>query len=115
MLPSGRSLRYPNVNLNAEGQVVYNDDKKLWGGKIAENVVQAVARDFICDVMLRAEEAGYPVLLHIHDEIVVQVPKVQMTEAEQFLLESLRIPPGWLPDLPLDAESWNAKRYGRGE
>lgn len=80
---------------------------------MTENVVSALARDYICEVMLKAEEVGYEVLLQIHDEVILHVPEEKSEEALQFLLDMLRTAPSWLPGLPLEAEGWIAKCLGR--
>jgi len=111
-LPSGRTLRYPEATIGGDDELLYRGSKKLWGGKLAENIVQALARDFICEVMLKAEEAGYEVLLQVHDEVVLQVPEEKAEEARGFLLRSLRTAPEWMPALPLNAETWARPHYG---
>ena len=112
-LPSGRCLRYRDAHSTVEGDITYDGgSKKIYGGKLAENVVQALARDFICESMLRAEEEGYNVLLQIHDEIVLDVPERDAEEAHRFLMEVLCTPPQWMSGLPVDAEAWVGGRYG---
>ena len=79
-----------------------------YGGRLTENVVQAIARDLLVDAMLRIEAAGHSVVLHVHDEIVVEVdPTVETTTIEQIILDA----PAWSRGLPLAVESWAGKRY----
>lgn len=109
-LPSGRRLHYPGATISRERELVYAGHVKLWGGKIAENITQAIARDYVCEAMLQAEEKGYPVLLNVHDEIVLHVECAKVEEAKAFLLSALRTPPSWMDKLPCDAECWDRKR-----
>lgn len=116
-LPSGRRLYYPKpeITQNRFGRpsISYmgqNQTTKKWerietyGGKLAENVVQAVARDCLSEAITRLEAAGYPVVFHIHDEIVVDAPpERQDLEAMEGLMAEV---PEWATGLPLNADGW---------
>lgn len=103
-LPNGLTLKYPNLRVNDEGEWIYGDNRKIYAGAMAENIVQALARIVIGEQALRAHREVAPVVLLVHDEIVCVAPKQSAkTELEQ-LLEIMRTPPTWAPDLPLDAE-----------
>ena len=116
-LPSGREIAYPFpcLRINDRGQwvVVFMDNfKGQWvecrhgqggyGGTWIENAVQAVARDLFAAAMLRLEAAGYPIVLHVHDEICAEVPK-GFGSAEEFL-QILTTPPSWADGLPIAAK-----------
>jgi DNA polymerase len=119
ILPSGLWLRYPKLEFRpyAEGEKpswCYEDGKKtkrLYGGKLVENIVQAVARCVMTDGMLRIQKR-YPCVLTVHDEVVVLVPDAEVEEAEKWVYEQMIMNPSYLDGIPLDAEASNAKRYG---
>jgi DNA polymerase len=81
-----------------------------WGGSLTENVVQAVARDVLVEGMLRAEEAGLPIMLHCHDEIGAEVDEKRKGCVET-LEACMTAPIPWAEGLPLAAEGWEGKRY----
>jgi DNA polymerase len=116
ILPSGLALRYPSLKGIADDkgrmQWFYGpDEKKLYGGKLVENIVQAVARCVMTDGMLRIQER-YPCVLTVHDEVVVLVPEEEAKEAENWVLAQMVMEPKYMKGIPLDAESSHAKRYG---
>ena len=117
-LPSGRQLCYPNAAIE-EGRLVYdgtNQYTRKWerletyGGKICENIVQAVARDVLASGLLRAEEAGYSVCLHVHDEIIAEVPDSDEHNVDG-LSAIMATNPGWALGLPLAAAGFETLRY----
>ena len=115
-LPNGLHLRYPDLqgNPDEKGRVqwVYGENKKkLYGGKITENVVQAVARCVMTDGMLRIQKR-YPCVLTVHDEVVVLVPEDEAESAEKWVLDQMIAEPAYMPGIPLAAETGVAQRYG---
>lgn len=122
-LPSGLSIRYPNLEGHADnkGRVQWqyggddkNKPKKLYGGKIVENIVQAVARCVMTDGMLRIQRR-YPCVLTVHDEVVVLVPESEAKEAETWVYAQMVTEPKYMSGIPLDAETGCAKRYGEAK
>lgn len=84
-------------------------DMKAYGGLLAENITQAVARDLLVEAMFRLERAGYPVVFHVHDEICVETQKNfgSLQEVERIA----EIVPEWAKDLPIEAEGDEGDRY----
>jgi len=119
VLPSGRELCYPNIDVNADGRITYtgqNQYSKKWerivtyGGKIFENCVQAVANDqFLCGVE-SAEKDGYLPVLLVHDEDVAEVPDRPEFTSER-LAEHLCVRTTWNEGLPLAAAGEDMDRY----
>lgn len=118
-LPSGRYLCYRNMHINEDGQLVYegiNQYTRKWElletyyGKLVENIVQAVARDVFMTGMRKAEEAGYSVVLRVHDELVCEVPD-DAAFTHEALADMMGTNPGWSAGLPLSAAGFEAYRY----
>lgn len=131
-LPSGRKICYPFAVINeiippweedeenpqkkpAMRYKGVNSVTRVWeketayGGLLAENITQAVARDFLVHGIHQAENNGYPVTFHVHDELVTEVPIEfgSVKELEQLITE----PPEWGVDCPIAAEGWRGRRY----
>jgi DNA polymerase len=128
LLPSGRYLTYVKPEVH-EGEYTYKDKKtgrsvtktkdvlsymgldqttRQWvrmptrGGHLTENFCQAVARDILLHGLTLADETGFEIVAHVHDEIVAQVSK-DGTLGVQDLIDCMKAPPTWAKDLPLDA------------
>lgn len=125
-LPSNRALRYGKIKRMKEagsvnrfryiGKIVRNGqprDFQLWGGILTENLSQGLARDIFSDMMLRVDAAGFPVILHVHDEMVCEVPEAQAEEALAKILEIMHTPPSWIPDIPVAAEGHICDLYSK--
>ena len=122
-LPSGRKLSYPQPRIigdEHEQSVVFADNGAgqfkdcrhghgAYGGLWTENVVSGIARDLLAEAMLRIEAAGYPIVLHVHDEIVAEVPE-GFGSTEEFTQLMTR-KPSWALELPIAASAWSGPRY----
>lgn len=121
LLPSGRGLHYiqPKIEkteMNGrmkDGITCMGKDTKTkqwvriktYGGKLTENIVQAIARDVLFDAMLRTDALGLPIVLHIHDEIVAELSQTSPLGLSE-LRQAMMTPPAWAPDLLLGAEGY---------
>ena len=85
------------------------EPQETYGGKLTENITQAVARDCLAEALERLEAAGFPVVFHVHDEVVIDAaPEQASLEA---VVEIMKQPPAWAPDLPLNADGWIGGYY----
>lgn len=123
-LPSGRNLYYFDpifVEDDLGGQLYYKDGGKTgypefggrittYGGKLTENIVQAIARDLLCYSMLLIDRAGLDLIFHVHDEAVVET-KEDDTEAFGIVHSAMETVPPWAEGLPLEAETYESRRY----
>ena len=77
---------------------------ETYGGKLVENVVQAIARDCLALAIEHLEDAGFHVVFHIHDEVVIDCPadKADLDKVVEIMTQ--QVP--WAPDLPLNADGW---------
>jgi DNA polymerase len=125
-LPSGRVLCYPFARFDEEGNIAYAkaswkpaaDAKewpraRLWRGLACENITQAVANDLLRHALRRLDEEGLDVVLHVHDEVVLEVPEADAEAAAARLVEIMCAPPAWAAGLPLNAEVVTMKQYGK--
>lgn len=137
-LPSGRYIAYPRPEIREfdvpwggtkagltyfstidpakKGKIIDDDANsttwariKTYGGMLAENATQAVARDVLADAMPRLEAAGYPIILTVHDEVVCEVPTGHgsVDEMEDIMCDL----PAWAAGLPVAAEGFEGERY----
>lgn len=132
-LPSGRVMSYPGVGLSVSKEtdedgkvstnvrIKYQGENQLtrqWGfqytysGKLVENCTQALCRDLLANALLNVEANGYPVVLHVHDEIICEtpdLPEYNVAELERLMCEL----PEWAEGFPLVAEGAEMKRYAK--
>ncbi|MBR0411107.1 MAG: DNA polymerase [Eubacterium sp.] len=120
LLPSGRKLYYvrPKIGTNRFGgkSITYmgiDQTTKKWkenetyGGKLTENVVQAIARDCLAEAIERLEAAGFPIVFHVHDEVVIDIkPYADNDTMLNQVCDIMRQPPAWAKDMPLNAAGW---------
>lgn len=128
-LPSGRKLFYygpkfkdkkighstmPTRVLCYQGVV---QETKQWGeidtygGKLTENIVQAIARDLLGDAMLRMQDEGYEIVASVHDEVIVEVPEENAQAYYEEMASIMGTPPEWASDLPLRADGYTTPFY----
>jgi DNA polymerase len=124
MLPSGRRLAYvkpeltPHPKFEGRDQITYmgvNQVTRKWsrlttyGGKLVENVVQAIARDCLAESLVRLERAGYRTVMHVHDEVVLEVERGvgSVEEVGQIMGEGIE----WASGLPLTADAFETDYY----
>ncbi len=123
-LPSRRQLFYirPQLEINQYGKesLVYmgqNQTTKKWekiptyGGKLTENIVQAIARDCLAEGLRNLVNAGYRPLFHIHDEIISEVPKDNSSFSLEKAISLMCKAPGWAEGLPLNADGFMSDYY----
>jgi DNA polymerase len=121
MLPSGRVLCYPFAKLADEGLTYAKASWKpkadatewprarLWSGLACENVVQATAHDLLREALRVLEH----VVLHVHDEIVLEVPEYAAEAAARRLESVMQTAPDWAAGLPLVAKAKTLLRFGK--
>lgn len=121
-LPSGRALCYPYPSLE-EYESQWGPKKEIrykstglnyqwgrvstYGGSLAENITQAVARDVLAEAMTRLDEAGWPIVLHVHDEIVAETAPGGLPG----YLDLMKQAPAWAAGLPIAVEGWQGVHY----
>jgi DNA polymerase len=117
VLPNGLSILYEDLYAEQAEKGLEHSYKtrrgrtRIYGGKVIENVCQAIARCIIGEQMLRISKK-YKVVLTVHDSIVCNVPDAQVAEAQAYVESCMRETPDWATGLPVDCESGTAKSYG---
>jgi len=115
-------LSYPSPRVSDAGEISYkglNQYSRKWerlttySGKLLENATQAVARDVLAANMQRIEDAGYEIVLTVHDEIIAEAPDTEEFNAEH-LSSLMATVPSWAKGLPLAAAGFETYRYRKG-
>ncbi|MFI3175659.1 MAG: DNA polymerase [Bacillota bacterium] len=123
-LPSGRALAYqkPHIKENQFGSKALfyggmNQTSKKWetvstfGGKLTENIVQAIARDCLAESLFAVDKNGYDIIFHVHDEIIVECKKAEATAVLNGLEKRMGAEIPWAKGLPLKAEGYITAYY----
>lgn len=120
ILPNGLALHYPELRAvwtdDGPKNFTYRSSKRghrttIYGGKFAENLVQALARNIVAEQGIQIAER-YRVVLLVHDEVVLCVPTAEAKRAEEFAIEQMTTAPAWCADIPLAAEGGVGRNYG---
>lgn len=114
LLPSGITMRYNNLRQDEDGfqyDAKKNETVRIYGGKVVENIVQALARIVIGQQMLKIAER-YRVVLTVHDAVACIAPETEVLEAKRYVEECMRLAPEWATGLPLNCESGYGRSYG---
>jgi DNA polymerase len=113
-LPSGRYLCYCLPVIHADNKISYMAWRNrnwrrttTYGGKFDENIVQAISRDVLADALVRLHDAGYRVVLHVHDEVVAEVEDSPLERFVEIMTEV----PEWAAGFPIAAEGFELERY----
>ena len=124
ILPNKLKIHYPMLRSAANGFEYINDARqyrknpadavwtRIYGGKVTENLVQALAALVIREQMVTAAYQKCKVVLQVHDEIVITAPEAEAISAQQHLEQIMSTPPKWAPTLPVACESGYAINYG---
>lgn len=122
-LPSGRQLFYlhPGILPNRWGDDAISYEgrgvSKKWvtletyGGKLTENIVQAIASDCLAEAMYKLHCAGYKICFHVHDEVILEIPEDDSVYNLDNAIKIMCEPPAWAPDLPLNADGFTSDYY----
>lgn len=120
-LPSGRRLvyirprlepnRFGHMSITYEGIGIGNKWERLetYGAKLVENITQGMCRDILVEAMRRVEQAGFDIVAHVHDEMIVEIPNGVSSVEE--ICGIMSVPPEWCADLPLRADGYECRFY----
>jgi DNA polymerase bacteriophage-type len=125
-LPSGRVIYYRRPSIREAGRfdsptihywgvngtTKQWQEETTWGGKLLENCIQGMCRDFLATALLRLEDAGYTPVLSVHDEVISETPE-DFGSVEDFL-GLMTVVPAWSGGFPLKAEGGSGRRYAKG-
>lgn len=131
-LPSGRKLFYPSARLSSRtisgnnGEFDVQDISYMgqeqttgkwaklhtYGGKLTENIVQAISRDLLANAIFKVFDMGYNIVLHVHDEIAAEIPKDGNEELTlNAMIDAMCDAPGWAANIPLRAAGYITEYY----
>ena len=115
-LDSGRIVKYFNPHVTSKGELkastkINGPIYYWWGGDLFQNSVQGIARDLLGQAVLNLEEAGLPVILHVHDEVILEVDEATANESFAKAVEIMSTAPSWAPGIPLAVEGHILDRY----
>lgn len=125
-LPSGNCIVYPFARISMR-KTPWGQDKKTltyrtiheknfqyvrthtYGGKLVENITQSIARDLLAEAMVRLDDAGFNIVIHVHDEIVADEPldRAEFEKFKRLMAEA----PDWAKGLPIGVDGWRGMRY----
>jgi len=118
LMPNGLYQRYPNLrkvrDKDGKDQYIYDSRKgavKLYGGKLAENICQGLARCIIGEQLIKISRK-YRVVLTVHDAVACVAPKEEAEEAMAYVMECMRFVPSWAQGIPLNCEAGIGESYG---
>ncbi len=106
MAQKKKAKTLPDPNSKGKWQRV-----STYGGSLAENMTQAIARDLLADAMRAIEAEGFEIIFHVHDEVVAEVKQFRAAYALERMEALMSVTPPWAKGLPLAAEAWSGKRY----
>lgn len=117
-LPSQRKLFYRNARIE-NNTIIYEgiQDSRQWGkietygGKLTENIVSGIARDVFAETMINLEKNNFPIVCHIHDEFISEIPDTNAKELNAKMIQIMQTPPKWASNLPLNAEGYITSFY----
>ena len=115
-LPSGRILNYFRCRHEPDGVTCATQKgsirrTKMYGANLFQNSVQALARDCFGFIMNRITDAGFKIVLHVHDEVIVEVGEAGAEHAKKAIQEIMSTPPMWMKDVPISSEAIITKQY----
>lgn len=128
-LPSGRKLFYANpmfkdkkigrsttpTRVLCYGGIIQETNQwgeiDTYGGKLTENIVQAIARDLLGNSMLNMQEEGFAITMHVHDEAIAEIPLENAEEHYNNMVKAMEQVPVWAPDFPLKADGYITPFY----
>ena len=115
-IPSGRELRYTRCRIETDGITAATQEGSVrrtytYGANLFQNKIQATARDIFAHMLVKIDEAGYKIVMHVHDEVVIEVDTARAKEGLKEVIEIMSTAPEWAQEVPLAAEGIITKEY----